>query len=115
MNIILFALYLILTTAGLLFLKAGAGGLGASISHSLLTINIDMYMIIGLICYVFSFIIFNLVLSRVNLSFIYPISAGLVNIAVIIASVLIFKEKVTTFGIMGMVIVIIGIVVMNIK
>lgn len=115
MNIILLALYLILTTAGLLFLKAGSGGLGIGISQSLLTVNVDIYMIIGLICYVFSFLIFNIVLSRVNLSFIYPISAGLVNIAVIIASVLIFKEKITGFGIAGMVIVIIGIVVMNIK
>ena len=49
-----------------------------------------------------------------DLSYIYPISAGIVQILTLIASAFILKETISTQGIIGAIIIIIGIVIMNI-
>ena len=54
-------------------------------------------------------------MSRFNLNYVYPISAGLIYIAIIALSVLLLKEKVTSTQIVGMIAILAGIIIMNIK
>ena len=72
--------------------------------------------IIGFISYIVSFLIYTFyIIRKFDLSYIYPIIAGITQVLVIVAGVLIFKERLSIPGIIGIILVIIGIVCLNIK
>ena len=48
-----------------------------------------------------------------DLSYIFPIVTGIVQIVTLIASKVIFKEIITLHGLIGAIIIIIGIIIMN--
>lgn len=52
---------------------------------------------------------------KFDLTYIMPIVTGISQILIIIAGLTIFKEHITKFGIIGIFLVIIGIVMLNIK
>jgi len=54
------------------------------------------------------------VMKGMNLSLFYPLSAGLIYIAVCVASYLVLKEKISVQQLIGMVVILAGIVIMNI-
>ena len=67
----------------------------------------------GFICYLASFLLFTRIVTKFDLSYIMPICTGVVQIVTLIAAKLIFKEIITTQGLVGAVLVILGIVIMN--
>ena len=50
-----------------------------------------------------------------DLSYIYPIVTGIVQILTLIASALVFKEHMSAQSIIGAAIIIVGIIIMNFK
>ena len=54
------------------------------------------------------------IINKFDLGVIVPIIAGVVNIAVVLASIFVFKETLSTNMMIGALIIIIGIFVMNI-
>ena len=52
-------------------------------------------------------------MKGMNLSLFYPLSAGLIYIAVCVASYLVLKEKISVQQLIGMVVILAGIVIMN--
>lgn len=112
MTIIL--LYVMISACGLVFLKMGASrDLKISISEGIFEIKLNIYVIIGLLCYVSSFIVSLVAMGKTNLNIFYPISAGLGYIVVCVASYLILKESFSVLQIIGTILILIGVIIMN--
>ncbi|MBQ8219161.1 MAG: EamA family transporter [Bacilli bacterium] len=113
MNILLFILYVLLSSSGLVLFKLGANS--PSIQIHLLNFNLlfSIKSIIGILCYGFSFILWLIIISRMNLTVAMPLSIAIVNTLVVILSCLLLKEKITLTQGVGIFIVIIGVCIMS--
>ena len=78
-----------------------------------LSINYSIKMILGLLCYGFSFILWMLIVSKMNLTFAMPLSVAIVNTLVVVGSCLALKEKITLTQGVGIFIVILGVCIMT--
>lgn len=113
-SILLMLCYVACSASGLILIKMGLNqGTVISLGTSL-EIKIHMLLIGGVFLYVVSFLLNLVVMSKFNLNYVYPISAGLIYIAILVLSVLVLKEKVTSAEILGMAAILIGIIIMNI-
>jgi small multidrug resistance pump len=109
-------IYLILSVSGLILFKLGANSSQISIiAKGILSLQISFTSLIGLCCYLFSFFIYLFLISKNTLSFLVPVMTGIVYILVLTASVLILKEKLTLFSVMGSLFILLGIILMVIK
>lgn len=115
MKIILIIIYLILTVAGLILMKMGGNTGTLSIENKDINFGINMISALGFICYICSFLLFTKIIGMFDLSYIYPIITGIVQILSLVLSSLVLKEKISWQIIIGAIIVIAGILIMNIK
>lgn len=115
MKFILVGIYLILSVSGLVFMKLGGNPGTISIKEG--TVNFAMNWVsgIGFLFYICSFLLFTRIVIIFDLSYIFPICTGIVQIATLIISYLLFKEDISLYGIVGASLIIIGIIIMNIK
>lgn len=81
------------------------------------TITLGMSIVsgIGFVCYLGSFLLFTRVITMFDLSYIYPIVTGIVQILTLVASAVVFKENMSIQSVIGAIIVIAGIIIMNFK
>ena len=81
------------------------------------TITLGMSIVsgIGFVCYLGSFLLFTRVITMFDLSYIYPIVTGIVQILTLVASAVVFKENMSIQSVIGVIIVIVGIIIMNFK
>lgn len=115
MKIVLIGIYIILTVAGLILMKKGGNTGTISVRDNTFTFGINIVSAIGFICYIGSFLIFTRIIVMFNLSYIFPILTGIVQVISLVASALVFKEDITWQTVVGASAIIIGIVVMNLK
>lgn len=116
MEILLIVIYLLLSTGGLILIKLGADTVSIGMQQGIFNCSISWISALGLICYVGSFLIFTFVLvKKFDLTYIMPIVTGISQAIVILAGVFVFKEHISNFGIVGIILVILGIVLINIK
>ena len=113
--VIMFVCYVILASSGLILFKLGSTNSNLSLKIFDLTINYSLKMIIGLLCYGFSFILCMFIVSKMNLTVAMPLSVAIVNTLVVLESCLILKEKITLTQGIGIFIVIIGVSLMSIN
>lgn len=115
-SISLMLIYVICSALGLTLIKMGLNSkLGLSFSAACIEMKIPLLLLGGVLLYICSFLLNMFVVSKFNLSYVYPISAGLIYVAIIILSVFLLKETVSTTQIIGMAAILIGIVIMNIQ
>ena len=114
-NFVLLFFYLIFSVSGIILVKIGGSNFSLNISKLDLKIQIEWLSLLGMACYIFSFLLWMIIIPRYNLSFIVPISVGLVQLLVLFAAVFLLKEKVNFLNILGVLTIIVGIVLMNIK
>lgn len=110
----LFAVYLLISLTGLMFLKQGSNNLSFSFSNSIFNLTLGYPLVIGVIFYGVSFVLSLFVMKRFDLSYYYPISVGVGNVLVSIASVLVFKEHISVFSWIGIALVTAGITLINV-
>lgn len=116
MKLLITAIYLLLSSGGLVLMKMGADAISVAISKETFSFSINWISMLGLICYIGSFFLFSFVLvKKFDLTYIMPIISGVSQILIIIAGLTIFKEHISNFGIIGIFLVIAGIVMLNIK
>ena len=116
MKLLLVATYLILTVAGVVFIKLGGNPGSFALKEGTVTFGMSIISGIGFACYIISFILFTRIVSDFsNLSYIYPILTGCVQILTVIASSFVLKEKISIPTIIGIAVILIGIFIMNIK
>jgi multidrug transporter EmrE-like cation transporter len=112
---LLFALYIVLSALGLLFIKIGGEDLLISVSSGIFNLQMNIKMLIGMAFYICSFLLFTYIMPKFNLTYIYPIASGILYIIIIITGVVFLREKVTLFQAIGMIIILLGLIVINIK
>ena len=116
MEILVVCIYLLLSVGGLILIKFGVNTVSIGVNHGIFNCSISLISILGLICYIGSFLIFTFFLvKKFDLTYLMPVVNGLSQVMSVLAGIFIFKEQVGRFGIIGIVAVILGIVLMNIK
>lgn len=111
--IIMFTCYVLLASSGLILFKLGSINNNLTLNVFGLSINYSVKMILGLLCYGFSFILWMLIVSKMNLTIAMPLSVAIVNTLVIVESCIILKEKITIIQGIGIFIVLFGVCIMT--
>ena len=113
--IILFFVYAALSASGLLLMKIGSEGASFGIIENVLKIDVSLPLILGMLCYLASFLLFIFIISKNNISYIYPISTGVLNVVTFVLGAVLLKEEISGFSVAGLVLIVAGVVFMNLK
>ncbi len=114
MKYIICVVYLLFSILGVTFIKMGNKEAG-KVLFQIVNFKFTIQSIIGYSCYIVSFILYTIVISKFDLSYIYPIIAGVSNVIILIIAVLLFQEKATAFSLIGSIFIVIGVALINIK
>lgn len=115
MQYLLILVYLTLTVAGVILMKQGGNPGSFGVKDGTMTFGISLISGLGLLCYLCSFLMFTRIVIKFDLSYIFPIITGVVQILTLIASALVLKEKITPQIVIGVIVIIVGILIMNWK
>lgn len=112
---LLVLLFLVLTLSGLILMKLGGNAGTLSINNSNLLFSFNIVSLVGLICYILSFLVYTSIIVKFDLSYISPVTSGITQVGSLIAGVILFNENISVKSIIGITLIIIGIIIMNIK
>ena len=113
MKYILTIIYLICTTGGLTFMKLGGDSLHLTLKNGF-NFKMGWFTFFGFCLYLISFLLWQRMLIKYDLSIMVPLVTGLVQIIVLLIGHFIFKETLSVTSIIGVIMIIIGIVIMTI-
>lgn len=113
--VIMFTCYVLLASSGLILFKLGSANSNLTLNLFGIHINYSIKMILGLVCYGCSFILWMLIVSKMNLTIAMPLSVALVNTLVLVGSCAFLKEKITLLQGIGIFIIIFGVSLISIK
>jgi len=113
---LLILLYVLTTSTALIILKWGskAGALVHYVNDKV-HLNINTYTISGVTLYGISFLIYTFLISKYDLGYIIPLTTALVYVLIFTASFLLFKESFTFLKILGIILILGGLVLLNLK
>lgn len=111
MKYILTIIYLICTTGGITFMKLGGDSLSLSFKKGF-TFKIGGLTFLGFFLYLISFLLWQRMIIKYDLSIMVPIVTGIVQILVLLIGHLVFKESITLMSTIGALLIISGIIVM---
>ena len=117
MQYIVIIAYILFASGGLICFKLGTEVMPIAVAFSggAFSFQISWKSIIGILCYVLSFFLNLLLVSKHNLSYITPITTGLVYLIMFLSAVFLFKETVSITHVIGSALILIGVVLINIK
>ncbi len=114
-DVILFISYFLFTCSGLVLIKFGSiVKNGLLLKMPIVDISLSIYSLLGIICYGISFLLYIVLVSRHDLSFLNPFTVGVTSVLIFTSAVLFFHESVTVAKLVGLLVVIIGVVILNI-
>ena len=111
---VLFTLYVILASSGLIIFKIGSKDIAINFVKGL-NISINWLSLLGILCYAVSFVLWLVIVSKTKLTWAFPLSVALINTAIFIISAIVFKETITWVQIVGTVLIIIGVSLIGLK
>ncbi len=115
MKYIFILIYIIFTTLGLVFFKiGGTNPLSISFNNGL-GIKIGYVSLLGFLFYICSFLLWQRLLIIYDLSYIVPITTGIIQCIVLLLGVFLFKENINAFNVFGVVFIIIGLILLSVK
>lgn len=114
MKYILTVIYIALTTGGLFCLKLGGDSLALSFKDGI-NLKVGFLTTFGLLLYVCSFLLWQKLLATYDLSYIVPLTTGVVQAIVLLLSYFFFKESISVVNVIGIILVIIGVVFISIR
>ncbi|MBO0477349.1 EamA family transporter [Vagococcus sp. DIV0080] len=112
---ILFFVYVILSSSGIILFKLGSSDLSIKMINSQLNMNFPTLSLLGLFCYLLSFILWMIIISKSDVSFIVPLGLGITNVLILAGSVIFLKETISTNAMIGIALILAGVLLMNIK
>lgn len=110
---LIFTMYVILSSLGIILFKLGSNAPFINILNKSLEINVSFVSLIGLFCYLGSFVLWMMILSKSEVHIVVPLGLGLTNILILFGSYFILGESLSVQSIIGAVLVILGIIIMN--
>lgn len=108
---VLFAIYVILTSGGLILFKLGSSNLAMGIKGSGFFMNISLVSLLGLLCYLLSFFLWMFILSKNDVSYILPLGVAVTNVVILIGSHYVLGEAISRNAVIGIALIVIGVVV----
>ena len=115
MIVILFLIYVLMSSGGLILFKLGSKNLSFNINSTGFNLSLNWIMLCGILCYLCSFVLWLVIVSKMNLSVAMPISVGLVNVLVLVGSLLVLNEKISIMQWVGTGVIIFGLFLINLK
>ena len=112
---LLVLLFLVLTLSGVILMKLGGNAGTMSIESGNLSFSFNIVSLVGLICYILSFLVYTSIIVKFDLSYISPVTSGITQLGSLIAGIILFNENISIKSIIGIGLIIIGIIIMNIK
>jgi Membrane transporters of cations and cationic drugs len=109
MKYLLTIVYLGFSIGGMFLLKAGGDSVCLSFTKGL-EFKIGYITLVGFICYVISFLLWQKLLIAYDLSYIAPITTGISQVIILIIGVMIFKEQFNWMSIVGVMSIVCGVV-----
>lgn len=86
-------LYVAGSTSGVVLLKFFYNSIQYESIRDLISKTLNIYFLSGTALYIFSFLIWLYILSKMNLSIAYPVSVTLSFVSIILVSILFLREK----------------------
>ena len=111
MKYLLTIIYIIFTTCGITFMKLGGDSLKLGLKDGF-SFSMGWKTFVGFACYLVSFLLWQKLLVKYDLSVMVPIVTGIVQIVILIIGYTVFKESFNIVSLIGALLIIIGIVVM---
>lgn len=114
MKILMIGIYLLLSASGLICFKLGSSrtALITLIVHNA-QMKLSTFSLVGILFYGCSFLLYLGLVSKYDLSYIVPVTTGIMYIIIFISSYIIFKEPITLVHVIGTILVLIGITMIN--
>ena len=110
MNIVSIVLYVIFAVGGSTLIKYGSLSKElALISLPIVNVSFSWVSLVGIICYGISFLLYILLLSLFDLSFISPLTVGIVYVLLMLTAAIFFGEHFTPLKTIGCAIILLGI------
>ncbi len=110
-DIVLFTVYTVASVVSLLLIKSWLPAALARWSAGTVVSGPALWVSLGALLYVTSFLVWMSILARNDLSQAYPIAIGLTLLFSTIAARMILQEDISTFRIVGMVTIVAGIAI----
>jgi drug/metabolite transporter (DMT)-like permease len=114
-DIIILIVYLLIAQVGVLLIKLGSSKTHIALASKTIILNLTLNTIAGLAFYAISFILFIIIISRFNLSYVAPIINGSNYVLTMLIALIILREKISLIQLIGACIILIGIFMVNIK
>jgi len=109
-NVALIVLYVIFAVGGSTLIKYGGLAKVASLMVlPIVHVSISLVSLLGIICYGLSFFFYILLLNKFDLSFISPLTVGIVYVLLMATAVVVFNEQFTTLKTIGCTLILAGI------
>lgn len=116
MQIVSIVIYAVISVAGLTLVKLGSNSpLSFTMGQSGFSIGMGWMTLLGLVLYVASFLIYMTLVAKNNLTYLTPVSSGIVYVLTMVVSLCVLKEQVTPLQWGGWCLILVGVVLMNIK
>lgn len=113
MNLILLCLiYATFTVIALVLLRMG-GGLDVSFINSAINISMPVKVILGLILYVLSFLVYLFIIPRLTFTRTFPILNGSLYTLIVLSGIVVFRERITIQHIIGSLVVLVGVLILG--
>ncbi len=116
MSKIFLSVYVFITSLALIILKLGSKeGAPIQLLNGKVSFNFTLLTITGVVLYGTSFILYTYLLSKYDLGYIIPLTTALVYVVIFTASYFIFHEIFTAFKMTGILLILSGLILLNIK
>ena len=116
MQAITICIYVVLSVSGVVLFKMGSTeSLYVLCSKDFFSIQISWISVLGLLCYIASFLIYMGLIAKNDLSYLIPVISGAVYLLTLLSAITIFKENVHTYQVIGSALILAGIFLMNLK
>jgi len=110
--LLLCVVYAFFTVFALVLLRMG-GGLDVSFLNSSFNISMSIYVIVGLLLYVLSFVVYLFIVPRLTFTRTFPILNGTIYTLVVMSGVIVFREKITIQHVAGILVVLLGVLILG--
>lgn len=116
MNAALIILYVIFAVGGSTLIKYGGQvKLSTLLMVPIVKVGITLVTLLGIVCYGLSFLLYIFLLNKFDLSFISPITIGVVYVLLMITAIVFFSEHFTVLKIIGCILILVGVVMVLIS
>lgn len=113
---ILIIIYVFSTSLGLIFVKIGsATNALVEIIDGKIALHPTLFNMIGMLLYGISFLLYLYLIAKNDLGYIIPLTTALVYVIIFLASYTVFREVFTLAKIIGIILIITGVVLLNIR